>query len=104
MTVVDNIAFGLKMRKRPRAEIGRRVEEMLELVKLGGFGERYPHELSGGQQQRVALARVLGVEPVLLILDEPFGSLVKKLRVEMPLDVQQPISPLRMPRTLVYHD
>jgi len=104
MTVVDNIAFGLKMRKRPRAEIGRRVAEMLELVKLGGFGERYPHELSGGQQQRVALARVLAVEPVLLLLDEPFGALDKKLRVEMQLEVKQLITPLRMTTIFVTHD
>jgi len=104
MTVADNIAFGLAMRKRPRAEIGRRVDEMLRLVKLPGFGARYPHQLSGGQQQRVALARVLAVEPVLLLLDEPFGALDKKLRVQMQIEVKQLITSLNVTTIFVTHD
>jgi len=104
MTVAENIAFGLAMRKRPRAEIARRVDEMLRLVKLPGFSERYPHQLSGGQQQRVALARVLAVEPVLLLLDEPFGALDKKLRVQMQIEVKQLITPLGVTTIFVTHD
>ncbi len=104
MTVADNIAFGLKMRKRPRGEITRRIDEMLRLVKLPGSGSRYPHQLSGGQQQRVALARVLAVEPVLLLLDEPFGALDKKLRVQMQIEVKELITSLRITTIFVTHD
>jgi ABC-type Fe3+/spermidine/putrescine transport system ATPase subunit len=104
MTVAGNIAFGLRMRKRPRTAIARRVEEMLRLVKLPGFGDCYPHQLSGGQQQRVALARVLAVEPVLLLLDEPFGALDKKLRVEMQIEVKQLITQLAITTIFVTHD
>ena len=87
MTVAKNIAFGLEIRPRkqrpPRAEIARRVEELLNLVQLDGLGGRYPSQLSGGQRQRVALARALAIEPKMLLLDEPFGALDAKVRKDL---------------------
>src|SRR5690242_17684100 len=83
MTVWENVAFGLKIRRRPKGEIRARVDSLLELVQLGGLGGRYPAQLSGGQRQRMALARALAPEPEVLLLDEPFGALDARVRVEL---------------------
>ncbi|MES1246914.1 MAG: TOBE-like domain-containing protein [Actinomycetota bacterium] len=83
MTVWDNVAFGLKIRRKPKEQIRARVEQLLDLVQLGGLGKRYPSQLSGGQRQRMALARALAPEPEVLLLDEPFGALDARVRVEL---------------------
>ncbi len=83
MSLIENIAFGLKVRKTPKKEVDARVNELLELVQLKGLGHRYPSQLSGGQRQRVALARALAPRPEVLLLDEPFGALDAKVRDEL---------------------
>ena len=83
MTVRDNIGFALAVRKRPKAEIRERVDELLDLVQLNGFADRYPSKLSGGQRQRMALARALAAKPRVLLLDEPFGALDARVRAEL---------------------
>ncbi|CAH1654126.1 Spermidine/putrescine import ATP-binding protein PotA [Hyphomicrobiales bacterium] len=88
MTVFDNVAFPLVMRRVPQAEIAQRVARMLETVELAGLGKRYPRELSGGQQQRVALARALVFEPRVLLMDEPLGALDKKLRSSLQIELK----------------
>ena len=104
MTVERNVAFGLRMRNVGRDEQRTRVREALELVHLSEFGERYPHQMSGGQQQRVALARALVISPSVLLLDEPFGALDRKLREAMQVELRQLTRRLGITAVFVTHD
>ena len=104
LNVFDNIAFGLKLKKVPKAEISRRVEAMLELVNLRGYGKRHVDALSGGQQQRVAIARALVNEPEVLLLDEPLGALDLKLRKEMQLELKRLQREMNITFIYVTHD
>ncbi|MGQ0664456.1 MAG: ABC transporter ATP-binding protein [Pseudomonadota bacterium] len=104
MTVEENIAYGLKARRRPREEVRVQVSKMLELVRLGALRHRVPRELSGGQQQRVAVARVLAVEPRILLLDEPFSALDRGLRLDMQIEIKRLQRELGVTTVLVTHD
>jgi spermidine/putrescine ABC transporter ATP-binding subunit len=104
MTVAHNVAFGLRMRGMPRKERETRVRDALALVHLAGFEDRYPKQLSGGQQQRVALARAIVVRPAVLLLDEPLGSLDKKLREEMQVELRQLQQEIGITTVFVTHD
>lgn len=104
MTIFDNVAYGLKMKKVKKAEIKERVMEMLELVQLGGFEKRYPSQLSGGQRQRVAIARALINQPKVLLLDEPLGALDLKLRKQMQLELKRLQRKLNITFVYVTHD
>jgi putative spermidine/putrescine transport system ATP-binding protein len=104
MNVADNIGYGLRVRKRPRADIERRVGELLELIHLEGRGDRYPWQLSGGQQQRVALARALAIEPIVLLLDEPLSALDAKIRVALRHEIRQIQRQLGITTVYVTHD
>ena len=104
MTVEQNIAFGLKQDKLPKADINARVAEMLNLVHMQEFAKRKPHQLSGGQRQRVALARSLAKRPKLLLLDEPMGALDKKLRDRMQLEVLDILERVGATCVMVTHD
>jgi putative spermidine/putrescine transport system ATP-binding protein len=104
MTVGDNIGFGLKIHKRPPEEIKKRVEEMLALIHMPGYGDRYPYQLSGGQQQRVALARALALSPEVLLLDEPLSALDAKIRVSLRSEIRAIQQKLGITAIYVTHD
>jgi spermidine/putrescine ABC transporter ATP-binding subunit len=104
LSVNDNVAFGLRMRRVDRGETAKRVARALELVKLAGYGDRYPRQLSGGQQQRVALARAIVFEPSVLLLDEPLGALDKMLREEMQVELRELQRRLGITTVFVTHD
>jgi sulfate transport system ATP-binding protein len=104
LTVRKNVAFGLELRKAPKAKIKARVEQLLELVQLSGLGDRYPSQLSGGQRQRVALARALAVEPNVLLLDEPFGALDAKVRKDLRAWLRRLHDEVHVTTVFVTHD
>jgi sulfate/thiosulfate transport system ATP-binding protein len=104
MTVRDNVAFGLKIRKQPKDRIAARVDELLGVVGLSGYQKRYPNQLSGGQRQRMALARALAVEPRVLLLDEPFGALDAKVRAELREWLRRLHDEVHVTTVLVTHD
>jgi ABC-type Fe3+/spermidine/putrescine transport system ATPase subunit len=104
LSTYDNIAFGLKLKKLKKAEIKRRVDEALQMVRLEGLEKRLPRELSGGQQQRVALARALVTEPALLLLDEPLSNLDAKLRADMQIELRRIHRATGITAIIVTHD
>jgi sulfate/thiosulfate transport system ATP-binding protein len=104
MTVWDNVAFGLTIRRRPRNEIKERVSELLDLVQLSGLAKRYPAQLSGGQRQRMGLARALAVDPKVLLLDEPFGALDARVRKELRLWLRRLHDETHTTTVIVTHD
>jgi len=104
MTVAGNVGFGLKVAKKPAEEIKKRVDEMLELIHMPEYGERYPHQLSGGQQQRVALARALALRPKVLLLDEPLSALDAKIRVSLRAEIRSIQQKLGITAIYVTHD
>ncbi len=104
LTVRDNVAFGLKIRKRPKGEIKEKVDNLLEVVGLAGFQTRYPNQLSGGQRQRMALARALAVDPQVLLLDEPFGALDAKVREDLRAWLRRLHDEVHVTTVLVTHD
>ena len=104
MTVRENVAFGLKLRRLPRQRVRGRVDELLELVQLGGLADRYPAQLSGGQSQRMALARALAVEPQVLLLDEPFGALDARVRKELRAWLRRLHDEVHVTTVFVTHD
>ncbi|GAA1657993.1 sulfate/thiosulfate import ATP-binding protein CysA [Mycolicibacterium murale] len=104
LSVRDNVAFGLKIRKRPKPEIKDKVDNLLEVVGLAGFQNRYPNQLSGGQRQRMALARALAVDPQVLLLDEPFGALDAKVREDLRTWLRRLHDEVHVTTVLVTHD
>jgi len=104
LTVRDNVAYGLKIRRRPKAEIKEKVDNLLEVVGLSGFQTRYPNQLSGGQRQRMALARALAVDPQVLLLDEPFGALDAKVREDLRAWLRRLHDEVHVTTVLVTHD
>ncbi len=104
MSVRDNVAFGLKIRRRPKPEIAARVDELLGIVGLSGYQDRYPSQLSGGQRQRMALARALAVEPRVLLLDEPFGALDANVRAELRRWLRKLHEEVHVTTLIVTHD
>lgn len=104
MTVAGNVGFGLKVAKKPPEEIKKRVDEMLELIHMSEYGDRYPHQLSGGQQQRVALARALALRPQVLLLDEPLSALDAKIRVSLRSEIRSIQQKLGITAIYVTHD
>lgn len=104
LTVRKNIAFGMEIRKTPKAKVKAKVEELLDLVQLAGLGDRYPSQLSGGQRQRVALARALAVEPKVLLLDEPFGALDAKVRKDLRAWLRRLHDEVHVTTVFVTHD
>jgi sulfate/thiosulfate transport system ATP-binding protein len=104
MTVYDNVAFGMKIRKRGKGDIAERVAQLLELVQLEGLAKRYPSQLSGGQRQRMGLARALAVDPDVLLLDEPFGALDARVRTELRLWLRRLHDETHTTTVIVTHD